>query len=766
MNVLSGTVGQIFFENERNWRKFSLQGKKDNGEGFNIIATGVSLALEVGDSIEVTGEFDFNEKYGTSFKATLIRHIVPTDVDDYATYLMRQINGIGPVNAKKLVKAFGKDTFNIMCDSPEKVAKIPGITAKKAEDFSMQMREKTMSRNDQMFYISLGIKDVLAEKIRDTYGADAKEILMENPYKLIKDLKGIGFLTADAIARKAGIKADAPCRIRAGIEYAMEILSNAKSHSWVFKKELFAEAYKVLKIKHSLIDEQIQACIDEGTLYMDVSSKENRIYLTKYYDMEIRVAEKLAELADFAETFDDDMEDRIREIEEDKGVELDVTQREAVMKAIRNKVCVITGGPGTGKTTTLDILITYLLRYESDYEDDITLVSPTGKAAKRMTEQTGLPASTIHRLVLANAGTTDLDAFINNEAGADALNMNRVHGDGYVQADTIICDETSMISLPLMDMLLTIIGKGTRLVMVGDVDQLPPVGVGQVLKDIINCGRIAVAKLTKIYRQAADSNIIKNAHSINNGNAIDFFGKHKDFFMTMYCLDKFPVEVLENKIIAMIKRLASDVFPRNLNISPYDVQILCPMRKGTLGVANLNKVMQEFLNPKTISKEEVTVSEITYREGDKVIHIKNDYNIEWRSVKLKSNNEPEEEGMGIFNGEVGIIRKIDSDIQQIEILYDDHIAYYDFDNIKEVELAYAMTVHKSQGSEYPAVIMPLLTKGLNTLYNRNLIYTGVTRGKDCVGLLGDPNTVKYMCDNTCMEERHSSLSERIRELIP
>lgn len=749
--VKAGMVTTVIYSNEKHWNIFVI-----NDNGSNLKIAGVIENLAVGDYIEADGEMEKdNYDGGQILKAVAICQKMPNDVKYYVSYLTKCIDGVGVVTARTIVDAFGEKTFDVLCDEPEKVAQLPRISINKAYDISMQVKEKTMSQNDQLFFIKLGMKQSVIEKAQKKYGAKTKEVIQRNPYQLINDISGVGFKMADQIARNLGIPNTSPFRIVSGIEYVLNNAANAGGNSYLPKNILIKRVISILGLRWGMIEPCITKGVEEDVFVND----DGKIYLKKYYDMEIKTAETLVDLNDYSPSYVDNLEKKIIAIEKQKGVQLDSIQRGAVMHAVRNKISIITGGPGTGKTTVLDVLITYLEQYENE-ENGIVLMAPTGKAAKRMTEQTGMAAGTIHRTVLSTASREVLSEFIEDEIGEEPHNnIQSDERDGELHANTIIVDEMSMINMVLFRMLLSIVKKGTRLVLVGDINQLPSIGVGQVLKDLINSGAVRVTMLKNIYRQAAESNIIQNAHRINEKKPIDLRTKHNDFFFMTQKKESFDI------FVKTMKRLIEAIPHQFPGVTPFDVQILCPQRKEQAGINNLNRIVQEYLNPPSPQKHEYVGKDgVVLREGDKVIHCKNNYDLEWI---IKENGRLISNGIGVFNGEIGFIQKINPDEKTMTVLYDDErLAMYNKQDISEIELAYAMTIHKSQGSEYPAVIIPLLTKGVDTLYNKNLLYTAVTRAKNCVAILGEGEIVNYMINNTSMEMRYTTLASRIKELIP
>lgn len=720
--LLTGNVNQIVYRNDSGWVIFNIYDRKSKKL---VKVTGVSKSLKEGDSLEIIGNYEESKKYGISFKASSITKTIPTDVALYAKYLTETIDGVGSVIASNIVRKFGRNTFQVIREQPELLAEVPMVSERKAKAISEQFIANSMTQEERMFFMDLGISDSISAKIKEAYKGEYKEKVKRNPYGLIHDIDGVGFDMADKIALCLGIKRNSAFRIRSGIEHALDKISNQEGHAYSPKDGLLKEASKLLRVSYREIEAELEECVKEKFIVI----QDGNIYLKKYYDMECYVADTLLSFLGHSGSDDDTIRRRVMQIEKRKGIELDELQRDAVVKSANNELSVITGGPGVGKTTVLDVLIEYLSMYETG-RDDIMMLAPTGRAAKRINEQTGMDAMTIHRVALSL--------------------MTASEGSGKLENRTVIVDEMSMVDLPLMKMLLDILDIDTRIVLVGDVDQLPSIGVGRVLRDIIDSKVVPTSRLTKIFRQAADSHIVKNAHMINKGQTPDLATKHDDFF----CVS----QTTEDIIIKNLKILIKERLPRKFGIGVNDAQILAPMRKGKLGIDNLNLIMQEAINPPSKEKAEYKAFEKLFRVGDKVMHTKNNYDIEWY---IKSSGE---RGSGVFNGEVGYVEDIDFDAGEIYIRYDDErIATYDAKTINQVELAYAITIHKSQGSEYPAIVMPLLTKGPSMLYNRNLMYTGVTRAKECVAILGNPNVVADMIRNTDSQKRYSTLAERLME---
>lgn len=737
---IQGTVKYITYHN--NESGYSIFGLKSGGEKENntIKCLGVVDSIHEGDYLILDGDYVIHPVYGKQFKSELIRKDMPTDISAFSDYIASAIKGIGPVTAKRIVDMFGEDTFRIMEEEPKEIVKVPGISSKKAVDISMQMKEKKVSREEQMFFLQSGISCALAAKIIAEYKdkKDYKKVISNNPYQLIDDITGVGFIKADEIAKKMKIPENSMFRITHGIIYLLEQKADSDGHVYYPESLLLLESAKLLHVSEQDIQKGLNALVHSGKVIRKDGKDEKRCYLSMYYTIENKIAVKLNQLQSSYKDKEVNRNKVIRKIktlEEKNNVTLDEIQREAVYTAVTSGITVITGGPGTGKTTTLNILIRYLEKEHLSIE----LAAPTGRAAKRMEKSAKRPARTIHRLISSNG-----DPFSSDSAVC-------------IDADVVIIDEFSMVDILLMNSFLKAVGNGTKVIMVGDVDQLPSVGPGAVLKDIIQSGVFPITRLVKIHRQAAESNIIKNAYKINNGITLDIKEKNPDFF----CM----VNKDADNTVKLMKALMSPSFEKSavnhFNIDPYDVQVLAPMRKGVLGIDNLNKILQNYLNPAAERKNEYQIHNTLFREGDKVMHIKNNYQMKWMLRKQMGT----EVGTGIFNGDVGILVEIDKEEELARVRFeDDRIAAYSFEEMEQLQLAYAITIHKSQGSEYPVIIIPLLNGGPPMLYNRNLLYTAVTRASQCVIFIGNPKIIHSMQYNTKSKIRYTSLAECIQEV--
>ena len=736
MEVIKGYVDHFLYYNESNtYGVLELDTEDDD-----VICTGRFPGLTEGETIEVSGEWVDHPTYGVQLKVLNYEIIEPTDILDMERYLASgAIKGIGPSTAKKIIKHFGEDTFRIIEEEPERLSEIKGITERKAISIATQMSERHELRNVVMFLQKYGISNSMAIKLYDEYGSQIKSIILNNPYKLAREVNGIGFKRADEIAAKTGVKLDSEFRIQCGIIHCLKEAST-DGHTYLPREELIRSAYELLGVCESDIERQLDELKIERQLIEVKSEDRLNIYLSEYYKIEKNCAVKLLTLTRYSDKISASELDReIKSIESELDIELHDLQREAVVKALSEGLFILTGGPGTGKTTTIKSIISGLERRNLRF----VLAAPTGRAAKRMSETTGYEASTIHRL---------LSIKHNPEERADAyFEMNE---DNPLDVDAVIIDEASMVDIFLFNSLLKAISPGCKLIIVGDSNQLPSVGPGQVLKDMLDSGVCPNVELKYIFRQSNESHIVTYAHMINNGEQIDFTTKYEDFFL----LKRDNYEEIRQALLYLI----CEKLPKHFNTSPMQIQVLTPMKKGALGVWELNRILQECINPPSDKKVELEYGENIFRVGDKVMQTKNNYDMEWDIMSTYGISA--QRGKGVFNGDIGIIDHINKPSRLIRITFDDgREAEYSYETLEELELAYAITIHKSQGSEYPVVIMPLLGGPRSLLY-RNLLYTGVTRAKDCVVILGSENTVKEMirCENE--NRRYTGLAARIGEV--
>ncbi len=734
METITGFVEHIVYRNEENG--YTVLNLASNEED-EITCVGVFQMISEGESLELTGEYTVHPSYGPQFKVQQYSIKAPEDIASIERYLgSGAIKGVGAALAARIVRKFKEDTFRIIEEEPERLAEIKGISERKAQEIAQQTEEKRELRQAMIFLQNYGISLSLAVKIYQTYQLDMYRIIQENPYRMAEDVTGVGFKIADEIAHRVGIHLDSDFRIRSGIMYVLQQAS-LEGHTYLPEELLTRRACELLGVDASGVEKHYMDMAIDRKLILKQSEAEVQIYASTFYYMELNVAVMLRELNvkyDFSETA---VEQRIRKIEQLSELELDEMQRTAVKEAVRSGLLVITGGPGTGKTTTINTIIQY---FESEGMD-IALAAPTGRAAKRMSETTGYEAKTIHRLLELSGGMDEHAGFERNEQNP-------------LETDVIIIDEMSMVDITLMHNLLKAVVAGTRLILVGDVNQLPSVGPGCVLKDIIDSHACNVVRLNRIFRQASESDIIVNAHKINRGEPVSLDNKSRDFFF----LKRYDANV----IISICIQLIRQKLPKYVNASPFDIQVLTPMRKGLLGVERLNTILQQYLNPPDGKKAEREHGQTIFRVGDKVMQIKNNYQAEW---EIRSRYHiPIEKGLGVFNGDMGIVREINSFSETLTVEYEERrMVEYPFKELDQLDLAYAITIHKSQGSEYPAVIIPLLT-GPRMLMNRNLLYTAVTRARKCVTLVGDEKAFYNMEANVNEQKRYSGLRDRLEEL--
>lgn len=734
--TIEGYVEHIIYRNEDNgYTVFVLVSK-----GKETTCVGNFQYISEGEMIEAQGNYIEHPMYGEQFQISSYEMKAPEDEVAIERYLgSGAIKGIGVSLASRIVRRFKEDTFKIIEEEPERLSEIKGISERKAREISQQVEEKRDMRKAMLFLQQYGITTSLALKIYHQYGQNIYQVIKENPYRMADDIQGIGFKIADEIAGRVGIHTDSDFRIKSGLCYAL-LQASSEGHTFLPKDQLLRRTKELLNVDEEYMDKHLMdLAMDRKIVVKELAGKEV-IYSSQYYYLELNAAKMLSDLNHTLDIEEEQIWKRLRQIESETEMSLDELQRESVMEAVRQGVLVITGGPGTGKTTTINTIIRY---FESEGLD-IFLAAPTGRAAKRMTETTGYEASTIHRLLELNGGPEEMGGRIHFERNEQ----------NPLEADAIIIDEMSMVDIHLFHALLSAITPGTKLIMVGDVNQLPSVGAGSVLKDIIRSDQYHVVMLTKIFRQATQSDIVVNAHKINKGEKIKLDNKSKDFF--------FLKRDDPNVIISILITLIQKKLPPYVDAQPYDIQVLSPMRKGNLGVDRLNGILQEYLNPPSREKVEKEQGNGLLREGDKVMQIKNNYQIEWE-VRSKYGIAVDK-GMGVFNGDMGVIKQINLPAEVVTVVFDElKTVEYSFKQLEELELAYAITIHKSQGSEYPAVVIPLLT-GPRMLMNRNLLYTAVTRARKCVTLVGSEETLNQMIENRSEQSRYTSLDIRIKEL--
>lgn len=756
MATITGFIEKIKFRNEENG--YTIMTVTDQSDGDEVVMVGVLSYAAEGDMIQASGHMTEHPVYGEQLQIESYELKNPEDAASMERYLgSGAIKGIGAAMAARIVRRFKADTFRIMEEEPERLSEIKGISEKMAMAIAEQVQDKKEMRQAMMFLQNYGITLNLAAKIYQEYGPKLYGIIRENPYRLADDIPGVGFKMADEIAQKSGIFTDSDYRVRAGILYVL-LQASANGHTYLPKSELFRQASELLKVAPETMDKHLMDMqIDRKLVVkMPVSSDEGGcsdplVYSAHYYYLELNAARMLHDLNIRGDIPETEIRNNLMKIQQKENIHLDELQEKAVFEAVNSGLLVITGGPGTGKTTTINTIIRY---FEAEGME-ILLGAPTGRAAKRMTEATGWEARTIHRMLelvpigMAASGNGSLSS----SSSTAGMRFDR-NEENPLDADVIIIDEMSMVDISLMHSLLRAVNVGTRLILVGDTDQLPSVGPGNVLKDIINSGCFNVVKLTHIFRQAAQSDIIVNAHRINEGEDVDLSRRSRDF---LFIRRDHPDAVISAAITLIQKKL-----PGYVRAEPDEIQVMTPMRKGALGVERLNQILQEHLNPPSPEKKEKEAGGIIYRTGDKVMQIRNNYQLEWET--RSSYGIPTDKGAGVFNGDMGIIREINEFAEILTVEFDEgKMVEYSFKQLEELELAYAITIHKSQGSEYPAVIIPMYS-GPRMLMTRNLLYTAVTRARSCVCLVGRPDAFYSMASNSAEQERCSGLKARIEEI--
>lgn len=724
-----GTVEDIIYRNSDNmYTVFVI----DTEDGL-ITVVGKVLDINVGDIFSVSGNLVYHNEYGEQIKLNTYEKFMPSSISEIERYLSSGIiSNIGPKRARELVEKFGEDTLEIMTNNPERLLDIQGIGKKTLEKIHDSILLAYESRNTTMYLqkFNLGIK--LTTEIYSKYKNKTKEIIETNPYQLIDDIKGIGFTTADKIALNNGIKPDSEFRIRAGLIYVLVSDEVRDGNCFMYYDEFILETSRVLNIEKELIEEQIPYLAFLGRINIEIIEGDKLVYLSTVYEIENTIVRKLLNLLDKEKAFNGfDLDKEIELIQRFEQIEYSVTQISAIKTALEEKLAIITGGPGTGKTTIIKAIISIAKNIGINY----LLCAPTGRAAKRMEESTGNEASTIHRML----GYKSL---------SDEFTLN-YHEENPLKADLIIVDEVSMVDIYLMNNLLKAISSDAMAIFVGDSDQLPSVGPGNILNDMINSGVIPTIKLDTIFRQGEGSNIIKNAHLINSGKNPVLNEENKDFFFVKTRND--------GETLNTIVDLVSNRLPKHYNVNPLeDIQILTPTRRGICGVDSINKRLQEVLNAPDFNKIEVKIGDMVFREKDKVMQIKNNYDIELKDQNLNTLS-------GVFNGDIGYIKNIFSEIRNLEINYDGKLAKYNYSDLPELTLSYCATIHKSQGSEFPIVIIPMASAPY-MLLTRNILYTGITRAKSLVVLVGNEEILRRMIQNNNTKKRNSTLDYRLKKV--
>ena len=753
MATVTGYVEKIKYRNEENG--YTVLSVTDGKEEYILVGT--FPYISEGERIEATGRMVEHSIYGEQLAVESYEIKDPEDTLAIERYLgSGAIKGIGAALAKRIVKKFKTDTFRIMEEEPERLAEVKGISERMAMEIADQVEEKRDMRQAMLFLQQYGISMNLAVKIYQQYGQKLYSVIQENPYQLADDISGVGFKIADEIAAKVGIFTDSDYRIKSGLFYTL-LQAMGNGHTYLPEDELLANASELLRVDVEHMGKHIMDLQMERKLIVKEKDDVRIVFPTQFFYMELNTARMLHDLNLKDHVQEDKIKARIKRILAADDMELDELQEQAVIEAVNNGLLIVTGGPGTGKTTTINTII----RYFEQEEMEILLAAPTGRAAKRMAEATGYEAKTIHRL-LELTGVPMMDnrssASDGSSGAAGSARLEGMHfernEENPLDADVIIIDEMSMVDISLMHALLKAVNVGTRLILVGDVNQLPSVGPGNVLRDMIESGKFPVVKLTKIFRQAAESDIIVNAHKINDGERVPLDKRSKDF---LFIRRDYPTDIVRDMMV-----LLRDKLPNYVQADPTEIQIMTPMRKGALGVELLNKVLQENFNPPGPDKQEKESGGTIFRKGDKVMQIKNNYQLEWETRNRYG--IPLERGTGVFNGDTGIIREVNNFAETLEVEFDEgRMVEYSFKQLEELELAYAITIHKSQGSEYPAVVIPVHS-GPRMLMTRNLIYTAVTRAKKCVCLVGVPEVFQFMVDNELEQKRYSGLKDRIMEI--
>ena len=739
--TVTGYIDHIIFRNEENG--YTVMVLKETKEEEELTCVGSFPSVTQGASIEASGVYTHHPVYGKQFQISSFVEKMPEDTEAMERYLgSGAIKGIGAALAARIVRKFGADTIRIVEEEPERLAEVKGISEKKAREIAGQVTQKTEMRKAMIFLQKYGISLNLGAKIYQKYRESLYTVLQENPYKLAEDISGVGFKIADEIASRIGIHADSDYRIRSGMLYTL-LQASGEGHIYLPKDQLFARCAQLLGVDEPYMEKHLMDMVIDRKLVLKEKNGETVVYPSQYYYLELNTARMLCELNILYPEDEELIRKRIAMIEKETDTVLDEMQKKAVTEAASHGLFILTGGPGTGKTTTINAIIQF---FEGEGAE-LRLAAPTGRAAKRMTETTGYEAQTIHRLLELNGMPEE------ERDGGHSAKFER-NAQNPLEADVIIIDEMSMVDIHLMHSLLLAVTTGTRLILVGDENQLPSVGPGNVLRDIIYSGCFPVVELTKIFRQASEIDIVVNAHKINRGEPVQINNKSRDFFF----LKRYDADIIIRVVIALIQ----EKLPKYVDAKPFEIQVLTPMRKGLLGVERLNQILQRYLNPPEEAKKEKVIGDRLFREGDKVMQIKNNYQMEWEirgryGIVI-------EKGIGVFNGDMGILKEVNEFAETAEVEFEDgRFATYSFKQLEELELAYAITIHKSQGSEYPAVILPILS-GPRMLMNRNLLYTAVTRARKCVTVVGSIEEFENMIRNEKQQKRYSALDERIREL--
>ena len=731
MERLEGMISDIVFKNEDNGYTIAHLANSDN----EVVIVGCMPTLSVGESIEVEGKWVNHKTYGTQFEVNKFMPITPSSLEGIYVFLSSgMIHGIGEKMAKRIVDKFGVNTLDIIQNDPDRLQEVEGIGIKKIDQIVKSYEENRELRNIIIELSPFGITPNYCMRIYKKYKGKAIDIINKNPYKLAEDIRGIGFKIADDIASKIGIEKNSKDRVCQGIIYSLN-QSLGNGHTYLPEHILIQESHKLLQVDIELIKQCIMDLTYDQKIHIEKMNGQNLIYLIPYYLSENGVCKQIVKLAQAEfKDLNIDIEEEIRVVEEEANIKLATNQAKAVKEAIESGVVIVTGGPGTGKTTTINTII----KIFENNDQEVVLAAPTGRAAKRMSETSNKEAKTIHRLLeMGFATDSDQLEFMKNE-------------EEPIKADVIIVDEVSMVDILLMYSLLRAVKEGTRLILVGDSDQLPSVGAGNVLKDLIDSNVINVVELNEIFRQARESMIVVNAHKINNGQPLHLNAKGKDFF--------FIKKSTNEEILQEIIGLVNERLPKFYNVDKIkDIQVLASMRKGELGVNNLNVELQKYLNQPEKYKVEESFQKRIFRVGDKVMQIKNNYTKKWE------NEDSTDSGEGVYNGDIGYVYHIDKEKRTVYVIFDNSkIVSYKYDELDELDHSFCTTIHKSQGSEFPVVVIPI-TWAPPMLLSRNLIYTAVTRAKKLVVLVGEVKYLEYMIKNNRTNERYSNLAYKLNQ---
>lgn len=727
MEELRATIGETLFRNEENG--YSVVNCRAGRE--NVTVVGVLPEMASGEKAVFHGDWTTHPQYGKQFKASQCEIQTPSTLLGIERYLSSGlIRGIGPATARLIVQEFGKDTLTILSEHPERLTDITGIGKKRAAQISQSYQEQYATRQVMVFLQSYGVSPSLAVRISKVYGSAAQEKIRANPYCMVEDIEGVGFLTADRIALSMGVAPDSPERLSAGLIYALQDAAATAGHTYLPTGLLLQTAGRLLKVDPDLLETHLSGLLLSRKLRSHVVEDTEGVFLPRMWQAESEIARRLRDLQAAAQTvMSSTVSAQIRSFESANDIRFSATQRKAISLAVQQGLLVITGGPGTGKTTIINCILSLLDR------ESVLLAAPTGRAAKRMSEATGHEASTLHRLL---------------EYGGEDGQFTRDE-ENPLDCTCIIVDEMSMVDVFLMRAFLRAVQQGTRLILVGDADQLPSVGAGNVLGDILKSGAVPSIRLTEIFRQAETSLIVRNAHAINRGEMPILNQKGGNFF--------FERRPFGEDAARSIVELCSVRLPKFLKtFEPMrDIQVLSPTKKGACGVLALNAMLQEALNPPAADKKELNFGDRVFRRGDKVMHIKNNYQLEWEDGKGG-------EGQGVFNGDMGTVLTVDPEDKELTVLFDDdRTAVYEYPMLEELELAYCLSVHKSQGSEFTCVVMPAVG-GPPMLLTRNLFYTALTRARQLVVLVGREDAVAAMVGNNHIARRYTALAERLSEL--